>query len=70
MAKIEIDSEFVFGDRVTSRCNLSNILSDIEIGIVTEFELRPNNLIIYVVTWKDGTSTNHYDFELNKVIQQ
>ncbi len=59
--EFKINSEFDFGDKV----QLS--FSQNEVGMVTQFKLMPNALIMYLVTWGHGATTQHYDFELKKL---
>ena len=58
MIDLIVKAAFDFGDKVQMEA-----YPDI-IGMVIEYELKPNALIKYVINWNDNTISSHYDFEL------
>lgn len=59
MKKITIAVLFEIGDIVYLRNNSAMT------GIVTGLSLRPNNCIVYYVTWQDTCERTHFGIELS-----
>ncbi len=44
---------------------VKHVMCEDEVGMITGITIRPNNSVIYAVTWEDSlTETNHYEIEL------
>lgn len=56
---LKVEIEFQLGEMVYLKAN-ENFA-----GILTGITLRPNNGIIYHVTWQDSCERTHYDVELS-----
>jgi hypothetical protein len=58
---IKLHVAFRLGDRVFLKVD-----DDREVGMVTGYNVRPENLIGYYVTWGAGMESIHYEIELEK----
>ena len=59
---ITLHAAFRIGDRVCLKVDAER-----EAGMITGYNVRPENSIGYYVTWAAGNESIHYDIELEEI---